>query len=106
MQATVTEKKYVKELDWTEWDIIHPKYGLVHVHASKDESGIPFIYAITDNGVKLAEDSQECVECYSAIDVYERDNRPANWMDEDYEPPTPDEMDTVEFIDNPRERTK
>ena len=44
MQIDVVDKIYIKELDWTEWVLIHPQHGVVHVHSSNDENNIPFIY--------------------------------------------------------------
>jgi len=104
MQIDVVDKIYIKELDWTEWVLIHPQHGVVHVHSSNDENNIPFIYCITDNGVKFAFESKEHEECLLAVDKYEISKRPSNYFDEDYVPPTPDELDTSEIVEDFRIR--
>ena len=66
---------YIKELDWTEWVLIHPTLGVVHVHDSYDKlQQTPILYGITDNGTRLADDSIEFGDCLTAVEKYEIQN--------------------------------
>jgi hypothetical protein len=99
MEISVVDKIYIKELNWTEWVLIHPTLGVVHIHDAYDEpQRTPILYGITDNGIRLADNSVEFSDCLTAVEKYEIQNRPANFFDEDYVAPTPDELDTGELV--------